>query len=151
MPIEFARQSSNGRLTLVILPSGTPVKTLWTKLNCQRISEAREALRAREETALGRIDFWPDGPRSRYGDVIGEWASALGLKGAVWTALPPSFDGKNDRVPTQQEALAYLSALTGKTRELAEEYIRKAPHAIRTTYREAIEKELGWLPEPECR
>jgi len=97
LPVEFARQSSDGRITLVIVQGFASVPTLWSAFNTRDLAEARESLRQRE-----RI------PRSRAGDLIADWRpgenrvsnpdatiSAWGagrdLEAAVWTNLPPKF------------------------------------------------------------
>ena len=71
------------------------------------------------------------------------WVRARGADAAVWTALKPRF---NDELvtPNCEEVVGRLRSLKGQERTKAEEYIRKTPTQIRTTYREAIELELGW-------
>ncbi len=46
--MEFARQSSDGRLTLVIVPPGPVVRALWAPFSVVTVEAAREALRKRE-------------------------------------------------------------------------------------------------------
>lgn len=46
----------------------------------------------------------------------------------------------------QLQVIEYLNGLTGKAREDAERYIRKAPSQIATKYRQSIESRLGWTP-----
>jgi len=50
LPIEFARRSLDGRLTLVIVPlgKGLMVRSLWTLFTVHTVHDAREALRRRE-------------------------------------------------------------------------------------------------------
>ena len=48
-------------------------------------------------------------------------------------------------MPTKEEVIGYLDALTGSDRTEAEEYVRLAPRQIVTAYRVAIEAELGWV------
>src|SRR5262245_47092747 len=48
LPIEFARQSRRGEITLVITPGTPPVPTLWSALGVKTLDQAREALRLRE-------------------------------------------------------------------------------------------------------
>lgn len=62
----------------------------------------------------------------------------------IWTALPPKFDGEDERAPTMAEAVDYLSGLEGEIRKRAEEYVRRTPPQIRTEYRQRFERELGW-------
>src|SRR5687768_5156799 len=48
LPVEFARQSSDGRLTLVLVPTGTAVRSLWAPFSIDTVHEARKALGERE-------------------------------------------------------------------------------------------------------
>jgi hypothetical protein len=48
LPIEFARISSDGRLTLVIHPESSEVQTYWAVSAYDTINDAREDLRKRE-------------------------------------------------------------------------------------------------------
>jgi hypothetical protein len=68
------------------------------------------------------------------------------LDAAVWTNLGSKFDGTDGRTPTETEVVAYLQALEGEAREAGEEYVRRAPRQIATSYRRAIERALGWTP-----
>lgn len=149
MKIEFVRQSSDGRITLVVsnLESTTLVRTLWAAMDSQDLAAAREALRQRENTRANRpehIGSWKvgDNPPPAIPDIA-DWAKAHGVSGAVWTALPPKF-ADEDRAPSEAEVVEYLKGLTGATRGNAERYIRLAPRQIDTTYRRKIEAELGW-------
>lgn len=152
LPIEFARQSSDGRITLVIVQGFASIPTLWSAFNTSDLAESRESLRQRERV-----------PRSRAGDLIAQWrrgenpvlepdatisawAAAKDLDAAVWTNLGSKFDGTDGRTPTETEALGYLQALEGAARAAAEEYVRRAPRQIATAYRRAIERALGWTP-----
>lgn len=74
-----------------------------------------------------------------------DWASQKAIDGVVWTALPPKFN-KEQRKPSEEELLTYLTSLSGEARSLAEEYIRKAPRQVTTPYRHKIETSLGWWP-----
>jgi len=46
---------------------------------------------------------------------------------------------------SEAEVIAFLRALDGTNRAPAERYVRQAPTQIDTLYRQAIERELGWL------
>jgi len=152
LPVEFARQSSDGRITLVLVPGFASVPTLWSVFNTRDLPAARESLRQREGI-----------PRSRAGDLIADchrgdnpvaepdatifaWAAGMGVDSAVWTNLPPRYSGIDGRVPTEDEVIAYLRALRGETRVASEQYVRRAPRQIATPYRRAIERVLGWTP-----
>jgi hypothetical protein len=64
------------------------------------------------------------------------------VTGAVWTALKPSFAGRPVK-PSCDQVIRYLADLEAEPKRLAEEYVRRAPAQIRTSYREGIEGELG--------
>ena len=133
LPVEFARQSDNGLITLVVLQGVAPVPTLWSLFNTRDLKAARESLRVRERIPRSRaadfIAHWRRGenPASEPHATISAWAAGKNLDAAIWTNLPPKFDGIDGRVPTQHEIVAYLPALEGKTRAAAEEYVRSAP------------------------
>lgn len=150
LPIEFARQSSNGAMTLVIVAGAPAIPTLWTELGVDTLNEAREALRRREKTSKVNVGYWSPATHSHHEEakVIGEWAKAKGVEAVVWTALRPKFNGEDGRVPTEGEMVAYLKSRDTSAKELAREYIERAPEQIRTPYRAAIERELGWKARP---
>lgn len=151
LPIEFVRHSGQGtgedKLTLVLASGRTEVITRWATLDVADLEEARSVLRKREGCRLGDIGFYPGGSSNEFADKIGKWAIGKNLAGVVWTALPPKFFNENGRSPTPDEALAFVSSLPSKARELAEQYVRMAPKAVRTPYRESFERELGWLSQ----
>lgn len=152
LPVEFARQSSDGRITLVIVQGFGSVPTLWSVFNTRDLAEARESLRQREGVPGSRagdlIADWHRGenPVSEPDVTIFAWAAEKGLDAAVWTNLAPKFAGIDGRSPTEIEVVAYLQTLEGQARAAAEEYVRHAPRQIATAYRRAIERALGWTP-----
>ena len=154
--IEFARQSRDGRITLVVESSAEPMPVLWARLGVGSIADARKALAEREGVCLSTyprsISHWSLAGASerRESAAIGAWAEAKGAAAVVWTALKPRFNNK-PVTPTCEQVIAWLRSLEEPTRTAAEEYVRKAPPQIMTAYRKAIEEELGWtalLDEP---
>lgn len=152
IPVEYARQSDNGLITLVVVEGCAQVITLWSAFNTRDLAAARESLRRRERilpTHASRfIAHWRRGEDaiSEPAATISRWAAEKDFEAAVWTNLPPKFDGIDGRVPTENEVIAYLRTLEGQVRAAAEEYVRRAPRQIATACRGAIERALGWTP-----
>lgn len=145
--VEFSRQSAGQRLTLVMGDHFQVVPSLWAWMDCSSLDDAIERLRRRERTSTGRIGFWrfgADNPKHIV-DLPG-WAVESGAEAVIWTALPPKFQGKDERIPSVDEAVDYLRSLEDCCRKGAEEYVRRAPAQIRTPYRIEFERQLGWLP-----
>lgn len=149
--VEFARESQDGRITLVLTKSAPLVRGLWALMDMEELSEARDALRKREGISEANgakfIGSWTLGDREP--DNIRElasWADARGIQHVIWTALPPKFDGRNEIMPTATNVLDHLGNLTGSQRDHAANYIRRAPSQIDTPYRRQIEAKFGWTP-----
>lgn len=150
LPVEFARQSNNGRLTLVITPEAIPVPTLWSLMTTKDLDIARESLREREGIGpksagrfIGLVVAGLPAPADAVSQSVASWMYEQQLDAVLWTHLPPKFNGRRI-APTVTEALHYLSTLEGEQASAAVEYIRRAPAQIATRYRTAIEAELGW-------
>ena len=149
LPIEFARVSRDGRLTLVIVPEyETRVRSLWALFSVGTVADAREALRLREgvgeKSGTKYIAVWPTegcAPPS-----VVAWAHQRRLDAVVWTALPAQMSGK-ETLPTADEAVDYLRGLPHERRQHAERYIRMTPLQVDTPYRRRFEAEFGWTPQ----
>ena len=150
--VEFARQSQDGRITLVLEPNATPVRSLWAVMDTTDIAIARKDLRKREgilqkneQIHIGSWSAGQPGNQPLPKCVLGllDWAQARGVHHVVWTALPPKFGG-NERTPNQEEVVEYLRGLSGAQRDNAERYIRFTPKQIDTEYRRGIEAALQW-------
>jgi hypothetical protein len=151
LPIEFARQSKDGRLTLVLVPEyANKIRSLWTLFSVGTVAEAREALRQREcvlERNRDRhINAWStgDAPPASFPEIA-RWVVSKGVDAAVWTALPPKF-GDNEVRPDADQAVAYLRQRSHEQRRNAERYVRMTPRQIDTPYRRRFEAEFGWTP-----
>jgi hypothetical protein len=159
LPVEFSRVSLDGRVTLVIDPeSSGDIETYCCLLSVTTLGEAVRELAIREKISERRQNEWIGAQmradRSRdVGEVsaatrakIADWLSASQLDALVWTALPSRApDGAYVR-PSAEQLLAHLRSLSGLARERAEEYIRRAPPAVRSDNRSLFERELGWVP-----
>lgn len=147
--VEFARQSCDGRITLVLVEGSRPVRALWAIMDARNLDEARESLRKREgipTNSAEHIQGWcGDDEAPATIPTLTQWAELHQLEAVVWTALPAKF-GDQDAVPSVEDVVAYLGGLEGRAREVAEEYIRKTPRQIDTQYRRRIESRLGWTP-----
>jgi hypothetical protein len=151
LPIEFARESRDKRITLVVCQEVSVVTTLWAYLDVATLAEAKNTLATREDipekSIKHSIGFWSprDVSGGPYANLVGEWAVNRSIKGVVWTALKPKF-GRAHRMPKIEEVIAHLHSLEGAEKDAAEEYVRLAPRQIATVYRSEIEREFGWIP-----
>lgn len=158
LPVEFARQSSRDRLTLVLVPGVKAVRTLWAPLAVSSRADAREALRRRESVKQPNRDrdiaLWSrddDDHDDPTRSTVARWARGVGLDAVVWTALPPRFDEQQGRVPSEDEAVAYLRQLQKRRAHAeAEKYIRMTPRQVDTVYRRRFEIEFDWRPAAEA-
>jgi hypothetical protein len=152
LPIEFMRQSSDDRITLVLCDGVTPVRSLWALMSVNNPDEAKKALAEREginEKYISKyIGVWSEHSSSVDGSnqIIGEWTECMALDAVIWTALPPKFDGKDGKKPSADEVISHLSSLEHEKRKRAEEYVRMTPRQIDTDYRRQIEAVLHWTP-----
>jgi hypothetical protein len=158
VPVEFSRQSKDGRITLVVDENAESVRVLWARMTLTDLEGAMKALRDREGITASdwksRIGKWEDGnPAPK--DIISlpAWAQAHGIDAAIWTALGPQYT-KNGETnftkerPSPEWVLSYLQELTGPPRDVAERYFRCTPQQIDTKYRQRVESALGWRYRP---
>lgn len=151
LPIEFARQSRDGRITLVLV-SGKPfVRSLWSLLSVDSVDTAIEALAEREgipeKNSKTHVGVWlkESEEADEFQKLIGEWARTIAIDAVIWTALTPKFEGTRI-VPSADEVISHLSNLPYEKRKHAEEYIRMTPRQIDTDYRRKIESVFHWTP-----
>ena len=147
--VEFARQSSDGRITLVLAKTESPVRSLWAVMDATDPALARTKLRKREGIPVKNeekhIGVWSTGQSSpQLIPGLVQWAAAYGIDHVVWTNLPPKFNGIDELVPSAEEVVQYLGSLTSAKREVSERYVRFAPRQIDTAYRRRIEAALQW-------
>lgn len=149
LPVEFARISEDGILTLVLYLSAKKVQVLWTYSKKITISEAIHNLSEREKCpieSIGFIDLKTQESRCNVlpevKDIIGSWAKGKGLDSVVWTDLSSNFSDKlNGKDFNEENVFEYLKELyEDKLRaEKAEEYFFENRHQIITDLSEKIE------------
>ena len=145
LPIEFARRSQDGRVTLVIHKPYIHepekwVRTYWNIISVKSIGEAIEILRRREGTIKCYIaHLLPDSKNTINDKIkieIEKWVQDKELDGVIWTDLPSNI--------ALEEVIPYLQSLQGNTLKKAKEYVERTPKQILTPLRKRIEKILGW-------
>lgn len=147
LPIELSRVGDGGELATAISMNAPASPVLWVWLNVATVADACEALREREQIpaersgGIGSLLVGDDDP-----GPLARWGRAKGIHAVVWTALPPRFDGIEGRIPSGNDAVAYLANLTGEERDHARSYIEQIPEQIDTPYRRVIAQRLGWGP-----
>lgn len=152
LPIEFARISRDGQLTLVLFPKGKKVRVLWACMTTNNLKEAIDNLSDVEGTEIERIGFVSlVSGKCRCNVVpdvatdIKQWATKNGVDAVIWTDLPSNFKDKTCKPLTSDNVILYLRNLQGREiKSKAEEYIRKTPAQVRTEFRGIIEERLGW-------
>jgi hypothetical protein len=150
LPIEFVRQSNDGRLTLVITETAQPIRTLWALMATKDLETAKKSLLIREKINENKLNTFIGCIKSDEETtdetklIIKEWAIKLNLDAVIWTNLPPKFNNLNNQEPSIEEAVEYLNTLDFYKRTTAEEYIRRTPKQIDTSFRRKFELEFGW-------
>lgn len=152
LPIEFARISLDGRLTLVLYPPAQEVHSFWVHSVFQKLDYAKENLCTRENTNLDKIGFISI-KDDRYNcqaapailSNIRDWANKRGLDAVIWTDLKSNFMRKTETDFTEENVIVYLCSLSREKLENAETYIRRAPKQISTKMRPLIEEKLAGL------
>jgi hypothetical protein len=149
MPIEFARISMNGTLTLVIKENASIVQVLWTYMKAKSLTEAMKNLQQREGTPhvsnIGYIDLQNTKVSSKLPQLesrIYDWAKDKEIDAVIWTALGVKFKDKIGIEFNPKNVVGYLNRLSKSKKALAKKYIHNTPKQIRTEYREIMEKEF---------
>jgi len=145
LPLEFARVSEGGRITLVITDTGALLPVLWVPLAVATLENAVSVLAARESvTSLNSIGRVPACNRAYpFEDAISAWAKHRGLSGVVWTALKSGLIGDRSRVPTLEELRRHIDRLSPERRADALKYVERAPAQIQTNYRAQLQAALA--------
>lgn len=146
LPIEFARISSDGRLTLVITEEyGTNVETYWAISKYSELERAIENLQIREGTnkkGIGFVDLNSGKTQSKLSKAllgqISTWAQEKSLDAVIWTDLQSNFSERQGKEFSYENAEKYLKSLSGNAKIKADEYITKAPKLTMTKLRKRI-------------
>lgn len=146
LPIEFARQSTNGRITLVIEENSAPIQTMWILMNTNDINEASESLRKREGTIKKHIHKIGinDTPENSVQKSIHNWLQIKEIDFAIWTGLPSKFNNKNSYSPNYHEIIHYIDSCKPETFNLIKEYFINTPKQIDTEIRRRINENYNW-------
>jgi len=145
LPIEFARISNDGRLTLVITENGSEVKTYFSVSKYDSLDEAILNLAVREGCGRKNVGYY-DKTKNEFSENfkfkinVLNWIKNTDFDAVIWTNLGENWTLKS------KDRIQYLKELKDNTSALAEEYIRKTPIQINTDYRKRIEEELNWKP-----
>ena len=149
LPVEYARISNDGRLTLVIHPASGNQTTLWAESSSEDIGKARENLREREGTISRLIHSgtatgeFSEGTSDSVRHAIAKWLAAQpDIQACIWTGLTSNWKEMRKCDFSVADAIRYLEKLTDTTR--AREYIQNTPGQIQTAARIAARTELGW-------
>jgi hypothetical protein len=149
LPVEFARISADGRLTLVLHPGCENQQTLWAVAASEDMNTVRQDLRKREGTDSRFIHSGTVGGQfsNGAGDAVrGAVASWLkerpALQACVWTGLASNWKEKQKSDFSASRAVEYLQNLPDASR--AQEYIQNTPRQIQTEVRNAVRERLGW-------
>ena len=142
IPVEFARISSDGRLTLVIHPESEAVRTLWSSMALRELDEAIQDLAKREGTSsdcIGFVDITHEHELSRFPieivRQIRDWTIQKHLDATIWTDLPANFKTKRGVDLTEDSVIEYLRTAPDAIRTKTKEYVTKAPTQVSTKIR----------------
>lgn len=153
LPIEFARISSDGRLTLVIKEGCEEINTLYAISAYNELEVAVLDLAIREVCGRNRIasyqranqELFPNNINRDIRKCISVWIyEKQDIDAVIWTNLKGNFQDKMGCKISEENVIDYLKNLPLDIQAKAEEYIRKAPSVVNTVFRRSIEKELKW-------
>jgi len=158
LPIEFSRISGGDRLTLVVdFDNGVEIPVYAAESSITNFKEAQQNLKNRERTAPGHIGFYDSlsmtrsksdfddksfdcRNHSKVAQRVEAWLESVDYDAVIWTALPSNFSSAAGKVFSVENAVDYISNLSGTKRQEAIEYIVRAPKEVDTPVRTALEK-----------
>jgi hypothetical protein len=157
LPIEFARISRDGRLTLVIHDGAEPQQTYWALSAFDDLEAAKRNLKERERANSKDIHYFtldgrsPNSVPPKISQRIQAWlVGRKDVDAAVWTGLSTNWpDKRNQEVFTVDDALEYVRGLLSegdRLRDLCDrvqDYVCNTPAQIQTVVRKRL-RERGW-------
>ena len=152
LPVEFARESRDGRITLVICDGVVSVPTQWALLNVGDVRAAisslaeREGITKRVNADIGFVDTTTGRSHGACASDVETWALAHDFACVVWANLPCGFRHSRFVMPSGEDVLAHLRGLDAEAHGAAREYVERTPAEVDTSYRRLIVASLGWKP-----
>jgi hypothetical protein len=148
LPVEFARISSDGRLTLVVKPNWDKVKTLYAVSSFDNLKDAIENLRVREgttDTNIGYYNFLTSEHRmgraeNEMTENLFRWKTTHDAEAVIWTDLSPNFSLKRNVAFNLTNIGEYFKELPPEGLRIAREYVVRTPGQINTRFRTEIEQ-----------
>ncbi len=169
LPVEFARISNDGSLTLVTNNERgwEKQKTYWVVMDFEDVGTAEENLRKREahgkdtRTPMGVVRGIEARPSEGTIDcMIWDWMKNNGdIDAVIWTALGERWIPRRSFESVEvlaEAALKYMENLEraakddekkGKLFDQVQEYVRKTPPQIDTAVRKLLRDKKGWSDE----
>jgi hypothetical protein len=149
LPIEFARISQDGRLTLVVHPGSADQRTYWAVSGLASLDEARANLGRREGTQLSNIHYVKtagdaaDGTPAEVVEKCRDWVRQHPeVEAAIWTGLPSNWEKERGHAFSPEDAVRYIQELETRVYR-AREYVQNTPSQIDTAVRREMRKR-GW-------
>lgn len=152
LPIEFARISQDGRLTLVIKQNHQIVPTLYTISSHTILQSAISNLQDREgsptENNIGCFNFtnnlFSARPANTFlREILIDWNKQKRLDAVIWSDFSPKFQTVTGLPLQIENVISYLEGLSLETKNEALKYISNTPAQIKTGFRQQIEQHFG--------
>ena len=152
LKIEFSRISNDGRLTLVIDPLGSEIKTYHARSARTELDDAICDLMIRERTSKENIGICSKNKEQNCSKnhpnilpVVQSWLDQRDdIDALIWTDLESNYRKKRKVDFVESDALAYLDNLSPICRAHARDYIIQAPEQTQTKFRKHLQSK-GWL------
>jgi len=145
LPVEFCRIAKAGHLALAISENnGVLNKSFYAQSNKKTLNDAIPEIAAREgisEELLGVVDVKNERANEKASNTpavtkeIVAWAKKNKFDAVIFNGLSQKFKDKINVPFSVGAAVNYVNGLSGKTRKLAEDYIKGIPKEIQTPFR----------------